>query len=343
MNSRLVTSWCLNFAQFRTDSYDVYFDERYLKLYETSNEDAVCFIYEEDSNIFLFPFLRRKFQYRDTTFYDFETAYGYGGPISNNNNSEFFEKGLLALKEYCQSNNYVAGFIRFHPLFNNYEKFDSVGTLIFDRYTIAIDLSLSDNEIWMDEIHTKNRNVIKKANKLGLEFIIDKEYKYLNDFIRLYNSTMSKLNADSFYYFNEQYYSKFVNIISDSFLGVVKYNDIVISAAIFFYSNENGHYHLSGSDVDYLKLCPNNFMLYEASKVLKKMGIKKFHLGGGVNSDENNSLFQFKSKFSRSRFQFYIGKTIFNQKIYDELCIDWIENNPEKYNDYKHFLLKYKY
>lgn len=343
MRSRIVASWETILNSFSHDTYDAYFEESYLKLYETSNEDAVCFVYEEGLNVFLFPFLRRKFQYKSTVFYDFETAYGYGGPICNNNDSAFFERGLLALKEYCQSNNYIAGFVRFHPLFDNYMSFNSVGTLIFDRYTVAIDLSLSLNDIWLSEIHTKNRNVIKKAINLGLEFIVDTEYEYLNEFIRLYNCTMSKLNADLFYIFNEQYYVNFKKNIKNSFLGIVKYDNKVVSAAIFFYSNKNGHYHLSGSDVNYLKLCPNNFMLYEAAKVLKGYGVEKFHLGGGINSDEQNTLFQFKSKFSKSRFQFYIGKFIFDQKIYDELCNEWIQNNPEKYNDYKFFLLKYKY
>lgn len=343
MGHKIVTNWNSYFKYFSSDSYDTYFKEEYLKLYESSSVNAVCFVYEEGLNIFLFPFLRRKFQYNDIDFYDFETAYGYGGPLTNVGNNEFLEKGLLKFWEYCRINNYIAGFVRFHPLFDNYKGFSTVGTLIFDRYTVAMDLSVSENEIWMNEINTKNRNVIKKANNLGLEFIVDKEFKYLSDFIKLYNNTMSKLNADSFYFFNEQYYKLFAQTIANSFLGIVKYKNVVISAAIFFYSNKYGHYHLSGSDVNYLKLCPNNFMLYEASKVLKNLGVEKFHLGGGINSDEDNSLLQFKSRFSRSRYQFHIGKIIFNKEIYNEICTEWSELNPEKCNDFEHFLLKYKY
>lgn len=53
---------------------------------------------------------------------------------------------------------------------------------------------MTEEEIWKNEIHTKNRNVIKKGIKNGLEFVLDDGYKYIYDFIRLYNSTMDRLS-----------------------------------------------------------------------------------------------------------------------------------------------------
>ena len=90
-------------------------------------------------------------------------------------------------------------------------------------------------------------------------------------------------------------------------------------------------------------MSPNNFLLWEAAKELRNRNIKYFHLGGGTNSEENNSLFQFKRKFSKSVYQFEIGKAIFNETIYKDLCNQWENNNPEKVEIYKHHLLKYKY
>lgn len=61
---------------------DLYFREEYVRLYETEKEKACCFVFQKDKSILLFPFLRREFEYKEKTYYDFETAYGYGGPIS---------------------------------------------------------------------------------------------------------------------------------------------------------------------------------------------------------------------------------------------------------------------
>ena len=343
MVSSIAKNWDSYLESFPEELYDIYFEEKYVKLYETEDNEAVCYIYLEDHNILLFPLLKRNFFYDGQIYCDFETAYGYGGPICNVNDVEFTLRALNAFKNYCISNNYIAGFVRFHPLLNNYIGFPSIGELIFDRHTIAMNLSLTEDEIWMNEIHTQNRSTIRKGIKSGLKFIIDKEYKCLNDFIKLYNSTMGKVDADTFFYFPDNYYNSFKTDIKNSFLGLVSLDEKIISGAIFFYSKEYGHYHLSGSDSNYLYACPNNFMLYEASKIMKSLSVKKFQLGGGLNSDAQNSLYQFKSKFSKSRYNFYIGKAIFNQEIYDILCKEWSEKNPEKLILFNNYLLKYKY
>lgn len=342
--TEITDKWNHYFSAFLSAQKDIYYLEEYVKLYETDIVKALCYVYADDRNRFLMPFLSRPFTYLGKTFYDFETAYGYGGPIANTNDSIFIEKAWKSFFEVANSQNYVAGFVRFHPLLKNSSSFNKIGKLLNDRNTIAINLKESEDDIWMNEIHTKNRNVIKKGTKIGLTFEADYDFKYLDEFINIYNSTMDKLSADSFFYFTDQYYTTLKNNLKqNSFLGIVKYNNEIISSAIFFYNKPWGHYHLAGSKKDYLNLSPNNFLLWEASKELKRHGVELFHLGGGTDSDESNSLFQFKKKFSRSLYQFEIGKVVFNEKIYNDLCLDWETKNPEKKEIYKNHLLKYKY
>ena len=95
-------------------------------------------------------------------------------------------------------------------------------------------------------------------------------------------------------YFDDRYYKDFVKNNPNSFLGVVLLDNKVISAAIFMYDGIYGHYHLSGSDKQYLNYSPNNFMLYRSALELKKRGVELFHLGGGTTSDQDDSLFAFK-------------------------------------------------
>ena len=69
-------------------------------------------IYENDSYM-LFPFLKREFTYNEKTFFDFETAYGYGGPICNVNNESFWVAALRSLSQEFSNHGCVAGFVRF--------------------------------------------------------------------------------------------------------------------------------------------------------------------------------------------------------------------------------------
>ena len=322
---------------------DLYFREEYVRLYETDKEKAYCFVYQDGDSIMLFPFLRREFQFKGNTYYDFETAYGYGGPISNDHSDTFMTAALEAMSEKASSDNFVCGFVRFHPLLENWDYFEKVGRLIMDRKTIAIDLSDGIEATWMNEIHTKNRNVIKKGEKNGLEFIVDEDFAYLAEFEDLYKSTMDKLEADGFYYFDPSYYDQLKNTIQNRFLGIVKHEGKVVAGAIFFYQLPYGHYHLAGSDKSALKLSPNNYLLWAAAKELTRRGVKHFHLGGGTDGSEENSLYQYKRKFSKHEYQFALGKMIFNPSLYEDICAEWSDANPEKADKMKNILLKYKY
>ena len=59
------------------------------------------------------------------------------------------------------------------------------------------------------------------------------------------------------------------------------------------------------------------------------MKCEYFHFGGGTSSDIKDSLFKFKSGFSKENKMFYIGKKIHNQK-YTTNYINMGENNPIK-------------
>lgn len=334
--------WDSYLSLFSAKDKDIYFMEEYVKLYETDTEKGVCCVAKEGNSIMLFPFLVRSFSFLGTEYHDFETVYGYGGPIFNVEDSFFQQKALKEAFDYLKDNNYICGFVRFHTLLKTYKAFNA-NDIIFDRNTVAIDLTLSEEEIWSKEIHSKNRNVIRKAEKAGLKYVADSDYKYLDDFIRLYNGTMDKLSADDFYYFDDNYYADFVKNNPNSFLGVVLLDNMVLSAAIFMYDGIYGHYHLSGSDKQFLNYSPNNFMLYYSALELQKRGVELFHLGGGTTSNPEDSLFAFKKKFSPFLYDFYIGKFIFNQELYKQICTKWENENPDKIQKYKHFLLKYKY
>lgn len=339
MKTIITDRWNNFLNQFDEECKDIYYQEEYVKLYE-SGGNAFCAVCIEDNNILLMPFIRNEIN----GFWDFETAYGYGGPIANTSNKEWINIALREMQYLFESENYLCGFIRFHTLLDNAKLCEGEFPVMFDRKTVYINTAESEQEIWMNQISSKNRNMIRKAERNGLEYKAEYEFESLKEFIKLYNATMERLNAEAFYYFDKRYYKNFVeNLKGKAFLGTVRKDGKLICGALFMYSEVYGHYHLEGSDYRYSGLAANNLLLWKTSLEFHRLGVKEFHLGGGYNSDVDNSLLKFKKSFSKNMKDFSIGKWIFKPKSYEDIKTEWEKENPEKIETFGHYLLCYKY
>ena len=340
MDVIITENWNKYLIPFDDEDKDIYFTEEYVKLYASSKDTAKCVICTEGEKILLFPFLERSIG----DYKDFETVYGYGGPVSNSSDREWIKKAANEMDRLFKEEGYLCGFIRFHPLLDNKRFFTESTEVLYDRETVIINTSTDRDTIWKTQINSKNRNMIRKAEKNGLSFKAEHDFASMKEFIVLYNDTMRRLHADSFYYFSNEYYLDFIDRLKgQAFLGTVRKKEKLICAGLFMYSKQYGHYHLAGSDRNYSGMGENNLLLWEAACELNKMGIGRFHLGGGYDSTEDNSLLKFKKAFGKGKGYFYIGKKIFDYSGYKTICDEWKKNNPEKVRIYGNRLLMYRY
>lgn len=340
----VTSTWNKELALIPAENKTIYFSEEYIKSYEYNTIIAEAFIYTSGDDCFIFPYLKQYIE-SEEEYWDFETPYGYGGPLSSSYSTEFLKEAWSSFNNYMEDNFCLAAFIRFDPVINNIDLMAESGFVtLFDRNTVSIDLRLSEEDIFTKEIHSKHRNVIRKAEKAGLEFVVDSEFKYFPEFVEIYTQTMERLSADAFYHFDTDYYTRLINGLKDnSFLSVVKLDGQIISTAIIMVDELNGHYHLAGSRADFLSYSPNNFLLYKTALYLKSLGKAGFHIGGGTSSDSSNSLFKFKKRFSKSLKDFHIGKKVFSQQKYEQVCQNWEKQNPGKVEKFKNMVLKYRF
>lgn len=341
MEAFIATHWNEYLSFFLPEQKDIYYREAYARLYETEKDTAACIVCRDKEKVFLMPFLRR----RVGRFFDFETPYGYGGPISNSDDEEWLERATASMQMCFARNNYICGFVRFHPLLDNARYCQGQFEIIKDRQTVSIPLEGNEDRIWKEQISSKNRNMIRKAEKNGLEFTAEYDFASMEGFIDLYEGTMERVQADSFYYFPQTYYESFIESLRNSaFLATVKQHDgVLICAALFMYSKRYGHYHLSGRNRAASSSGANNLMLWKAALEMKNLGVCELHLGGGTSSDSEDSLFKFKTTFSKNEKSFYVGKMIFNPVIYKEICGKWRKTYPERIKPYGNRLLCYRY
>lgn len=314
---------------------DIYYFRKYHQLYEKKGYMAELFVYIEGEDIGIYPYMKTEVNrpYLEKRYYDIETVYGYGGPLANNKTEGFIRRFEKEFDEYCETNDIVAEFVRFHPVIKNEHLFNEIN-VIHNRKTVLLDVSKEVDDIWMNQVSTQNRNIIRKCYKNGL--CVEQSTDY-DEFKKIYEETMNKVGADDFYYFDTNYYKK-MSVSSDFYLLGVKYDNKYIAMGIFMQCGEYFHYHLAGSRKEYLKLSPNNLLLWEAIKYANKNGSHYMHFGGGLTDSEEDSLFRFKSKYSKESLDFYIGKKIIKKDIYDLLIDEWEKLHQRKAS----ILLQYK-
>ena len=259
-------------------------------------------------------------------YFDVESPYGYGGPLCDDPISEQSQKVFLKeLSDYAAKQGVVSQFVRFHPLLSNYKILPEVFETRYLHQTIYIDTSSPD--LIMTNLDSKNRNMVRKAEKNGVT-IIHKPIDEFHEFIPIYEETMLKDNADDYYFFKEEYFKKQIDLRDNACIFFAVREGFPIAAAIMYYNDKYMHYHLAGTHTEYRKYSPSNLLLYKAACWASERGIKQFHLGGGFVEDDN--LFGFKKQFNKNgRLPFYIGRTVFDQDLFEYLKSVRKQHDPE--------------
>ncbi len=330
--------WDNTVKQF--SSYDVYYLSGYVKAFQIHGDgEPQLLFYEAGGLKAIYVYMKRKTAIVD--YYDSVTPYGYGGVLFEGDTSEENLKAFWdAYVEKMKEIGIVDNFVRYHPVLCNAIPMKLVSTVIDLGKTIAIDLS-SKEVIW-NNIISKNRNMIRKAEKNGIEIRHGKGIELFKDFKRIYNTTMEKDHAEEYYFFEDSFYESIHRDLYDNYeMFYAVLDGQIIAMSIMLYANLQMHYHLSGSMMEYRNLAPSNLLLYKAALWGYEQGFKTFHLGGGVGSGEDN-LYKFKAAFNRnSDYQFSIGKEIFDQKKYDEL-VQERTNRDQSFNPQSSYFPLYR-
>lgn len=337
--------WSNLLSLLPADQQDVYFTPEYYDLYEKNGDGkACCFVFEEDGNVILYPFLLNSITqlgYKlNDEYFDIQGAYGYNGIVTSTRDEAFLALFHETFDRYCQEQHIVAEFSRFHPLLDNHLLASSKMQTFYSRKTVKLDLTLSENEIWMNQFSSKNRNVIRKAEKEGVTITESQDYDFFRE---MYNQTMRNVNAEDFYFFPPKYYDAFKETFGDNLtLCFAMYEGKPIAGSMFMFSKDYAHYHLSGRDKNYYKIAANNSVLWYGIRKAKERGCKWFHFGGGTTGTDDDLLLHFKQNFSKENGEFWIGKRVHNQVVYDKIVKQWKTNHPDSWENNKVKLLGYR-
>ncbi len=317
--------------------YDVYWLSGYVKAFKLHGDgEPLLFYYEDGDTRGINVVMRRSIDFYTEEdgekYFDFATPYGYGGWIIEGDNTDIL---FSEYKSWLMANNIVSEFVRFHPMIKNHEKCRNAYEVIELGEVVHIDLS-SCEDIW-NNYTSKNRNMIRKAQKNEVTIESSNSEEIYKVFKTIYDETMDKDHAIDYYYFNNSFYDSIRNNLkNNAVVYYAKKDNKIIAASIILSANGRLNYHLSGSIKEYSTFAPTNLLLNEVAIWGSKNGYKTLYLGGGVGSSEDG-LLKFKKSFNKRELnKFYIGKKIVDKKIYKKLCdIKSISKNESFFPGYR--------
>lgn len=284
--------------------------------------EPLFWVYHEGNDFLYHPF--HMAQIPGARYRDIQSAYGYGGPVATSEDPGFLGRADCAFREWCREEGIIAGFFRFHPLLSNWRFFQ--GEVIRDRTTLWIDLRVPD---LLASYKRRHKYEIKIIQKRGCKLICDKSSFNMDMFFSAYNETMKIQNANQFYFINSCCVYSFILLKNALFLTLWD-NDVFLSGGIFLHTQNILEYHLSGSTLQGREMSATKLLIHLAAEWGKSKGIRYFHLGGGSDSSEQNLLLFFKRGFSNLETNFYIGKQVYIDNVYEEMKIKSGKTNADK-------------
>jgi len=300
--------------------YDFYHTSCYHVIESKAGKAELLFATDGTDHIAI-PLIFREIP--NTDLFDATSVYGYCGPITN----QLFENIPLELIKYFQnqttryfkSNKVVTVFSRLHPLIDTTRIFEDFGTVRNVNQTITIDLTKDlDTQrrkyrktllYDINKLRSTNYNVVKASTKNEIE-----------RFVSIYIETMKRVESKESYFFDREYFTYFIEnscFKSDILLAV---KDMEIAAgAIFTEINGIMQYHLAGTSNKFIRDAPMKLILDEARLMGTQRNLNYLHLGGGVGGSDKDSLFFFKSGFSKNKFDFKVWQMLVDEEKYELL------------------------
>lgn len=298
--------------------YDVYHTLHYHRL--DKRGEPMLFVYEQGDTFIALPLLKRKIE--DDGYFDFTSSYGYSGPISNkkldNLGNDFIAQFCYLFGDFLHHNRAISVFSRLNPFINQRVVLDKIGGIQNNGKTIYIDLTQSLDE-QRNRYDKRLYRQIRQLRKKGYLIKYADTVREVFLFTDMYNKNMHRLNADQSYFFDETYFFELLKSTEFNcrLLAIYDGNEM-ICGAIIMWSDGVIRNHLSATAESHTQFSPSKLLTDEISIIGRGLGMKFFHLGGGVGGRED-SLFKFKLSFSDQLLEDYIWCYIADQRIYNHL------------------------
>ena len=331
-----VGRWSDLIAGLEPSQRDIHFLPQYAMIYERTYGHEPFLAFYGDSNRYVVQvFIKRELnqlpflqgQGVSRRYFDIASPYGYGGPAYRAPDLgvavSLYRVLRRELAAWCVEHQIPTEFVNLHPLLENERVVADASIAIAPvKEVVYFNCSVGETGLWagMSRGHKSN---LRRAQKAGISVVkVQPSTQNFADFTRLYYLTMDRKRAADRWYFPERYFADCIEQLGSSrtSLFLAMSAGTVASAYLLMHDFGVAYYHFAGSDPRFFDLRANNAIMYETALWAANSGLKRYHLGGGVGSSEDDPLFRFKAGFSPLRATLFSYGIVHHEPTYRELC-----------------------
>jgi hypothetical protein len=263
---------------------DIFYSQNFARLAQKTlckKFKVISFLAEDEKDFILCPAVVRSFNFKEKKFNDLTSLYSHGGPITNNrNNNKLLIFFCDELVKYCKDNKIINYLIRYHPLIHRQIKNKSIKNIKTGEF-VYVDLSKLNVNIISDSFARRHKRSLSKAKKNQVEILISNDRDYIEDFYNLYFRELKLKNAESFYFFDKNFFYELKNFLEGYQFFYAVYNNRIISCELVLYNNYYCHSYLGATNSDYKEICANHLLKDSILSFFKHKNLKYYLIGGG--------------------------------------------------------------
>ena len=174
--------------------------------------------------------------------------------------------------------------------------------------TYQVDLTQSEEKLWQ-QVHSKHRNVIRRALKEGVEVRMDLDLLLFEDIMNYAYVKGGKRNT-----FNLNYLKSIEKNLKGKVIMTGAYKEGVLQSGIIVPFDDRRGYYLHGATAEKAILGSSNLLQWEIMKELKAREVQSYDLGGARRKTDDSRLrgiFKFKERFGGRFVECYYWERVF--------------------------------
>ncbi len=299
---------------------EVYAHPSYVRLFAGERDEPMAVFAESPSGAVLYPFVLRPIDAPHLaaaapSSWDITSAYGYAGAFTIGEGvaaAEFW----AAFESVCRERGVVAEFARL-SLFGQ-QRLAYPGNVEQKLTNVVRELDTPDEAMWKEFEHKVRKNV-NKAQRSGVTIEVDETGARLEDFLRIYKTTMDRREAKASFYFPQSFFETIVRELPGQFAFFhALHEGRVVSTELVLVSADNTYSYLGGTEEAAFDLRPNDLLKVEVFRWSRGKGKQRFVLGGGYAPDDG--IFKYKRAFAPNGLvPYFVGTRIIDEARYSAL------------------------
>lgn len=217
-----------------------------------------------------------------------------GGPLVQNNNSKIADELLMQYNKVIETKVIYSQFRNLTDMNNLSDIFQKNGFEFVQHLDILLDLTQSEEKLF-ENLHKERKRNISQAIQAGLQFKLLKSDDEIQHAIELLKKTYNRVKVPIS---RDNLFINAKEILGDKvrFFGAFSEGKMIATQIRLCYK-ELVYAWYAGSDAEYFKKRPNDFLTWNVLLWSKANHFKVFDFGGAGNPEVNYSVRNYKIKY----------------------------------------------